>query len=160
MTPGLILLLVLVGAVVCVVAGFRLAGHGASRRARGRNRVAQRGEREAIALLELAGYTICGRGVTRQATLRFDGEPLAFGVCADLVARCPRGRLHVVEVKTGDLAPDPRHGPTRRQLLEYSLIFGTPHLLLVDMQAGEIHEVGFEGVVPVERVDGHSTRSL
>ncbi len=82
--------------------------------------------------------------MAREATLRFDGEPLTFSVRADLIARCRRGRLFVVEVKTGSLAPDPRHGPTRRQLLEYSLIFGTPYLLLVDMQARRIHEIGFE----------------
>jgi hypothetical protein len=145
--PGAVLLAVLVGAIVCVVLGWRLAEAAAARRSRARNRVAQRGERRAVALLEEAGYTVCGRAVARQATLSFDGAALDFGVCADLLARCPRGRLYVVEVKTGAVAPDPRHGPTRRQLLEYSLVFGTPHLLLVDMQAAAIHEVAFHGIM-------------
>ena len=151
MPPGLLLVAILVAAIVCVVLGWRFAAWGASRRSRARNRVARRGEREAVALLERAGYTVEGRAVARQATLSFDGAPLDFGVCADLLARCPRGRLFVVEVKTGALAPDPRHGPTRRQLLEYSLVFGTPHLLLVDMQAATIHEIGFHDIMHNEQ---------
>jgi hypothetical protein len=132
-----------VAACLLLLAGAWLAGRARGRRARGRNRIAQRGEAEAVRLLERAGYAIEGRGVAREGSMRVDGETLRFGVRADLVARCRRGRLFVVEVKTGALAPDPRHGPTRRQLLEYAMIFGTPHLLLVDMDARRVHEIGF-----------------
>lgn len=141
--PTWLVVAALCAMLLSLLAGFALARRAASRRSRARNRLAQRGEGEAVRLLERAGYAVEGRSVAREARLLFDGEPLTFGVRADLLARCRHGRLHVVEVKTGGLAPDPRHGPTRRQLLEYSLIFGTPHILLVDMETRRIHEVGF-----------------
>ena len=136
-------LAVAIAVIVCLLLGAAMARGARGRRARARNRTALRGEAEAVRLLEDAGYAVEGRSVAGEGMIRFDGEELRFGVRADLVARCRRGRLHVVEVKTGGIAPDPRHGPTRRQLLEYSLIFGTPHLLLVDMEARRIHEIGF-----------------
>ncbi len=142
--PGLLLLLVLLGAVLLVVLGWRLARAGDSRRARARARGGVRGEREAERLLERAGYTIEARNLAREARFVVDGEEIAYGVRIDLLARGPEGRVHVVEVKTGGRAPDPRHGPTRRQLLEYAMIFGTTGVLLVDMEAGEIHEVDFQ----------------
>ena len=143
MAPWVIAVGVAVAILVCVLAGAALARRGRGRRARARNRIAQRGEAEAVRLLERAGYAVEGRGVAREGSMLVDGEAVQFGVRADLVARCRKGRLFVVEVKTGGLAPDPRHGPTRRQLLEYSLIFGTPHLLLVDMEARKVREIGF-----------------
>jgi hypothetical protein len=151
-------LLVLLAAILLVVLGAALSRRAVSRRTRGRARVAVRGEAEAAALLEDAGYVVEGRGVERQGALLIDGQRVAFGVRADLLARCPRGRLHVVEVKTGGRAPDPLHGPTRRQLLEYALVFGSRRILLVDMEARRILAIGFEPLVQIE-AGTTSTRS-
>ena len=49
----------------------------------------------------------------------------------------------VAEVKTGSRAPDPTLPATRRQLLEYTFVFGVDRVLLVDAQAGVIRTVTF-----------------
>lgn len=54
-----------------------------------------------------------------------------------------KGRRYVAEVKTGERAPDPCHPPTRRQLLEYAMVFEANEVLLVDVPAGEIRTISF-----------------
>jgi hypothetical protein len=63
-------------------------------------------------------------------------------VRVDYVTR-RRGRLYGVEVKTGERATDPLHRPTRRQLLEYSRVFGFDGLYLLDMDARRLMQVAF-----------------
>jgi hypothetical protein len=75
-------------------------------------------------------------------TVWIDGEPVDFGVRVDLLLERD-GQPFVAEVKTGDLAPDPRHGPTRRQLREYADLLPDHGILLVDVEAGAVHEVEF-----------------
>ena len=89
------------------------------------------GEAGAFALLEREGYAVLERQVPGSWTVRADGEPVTFGLRADyLVAR--EGRRYIAEVKTGRLAPRLSHGPTRRQLLEYSAAFDVHGVILVD----------------------------
>ena len=71
-----------------------------------------------------------------------DGEEVEVAVRADLwVGR--GSRRFVAEVKTGSMAPDPTRSATRRQLLEYLLVFEPDGLLLVDVEEGLIHEIDF-----------------
>ena len=65
-----------------------------------------------------------------------------FGIRIDLLLERD-GVLYIAEVKTGDLAPDPRHGPTRRQLREYADLLPDHGVLLVDADAGTIQEIEF-----------------
>jgi hypothetical protein len=75
--------------------------------------------------------------------VRADGEPLTFGLRADyLVQRS--GRRYVAEVKTGRQAPRLSHGPTRRQLLEYSSAFDVHGVILVDADAETLTHVEVE----------------
>ena len=98
------------------------------------------GEQGAFALLERAGYEVVERQVPGSWTVRADGEPVTFGLRADyLVAR--GGRRYIAEVKTGRLAPRLSHGPTRRQLLEYSAAFDVQGVILVDADARTITHV-------------------
>lgn len=108
-----------------------------------RNAIAQSGEREAELLLRDAGYRVVERQARARWSILVDDEPVEFEVRADLVVS--RGaRRFVAEVKTGERAPDLRHGPTRRQLLEYALVFGADEVLLVDVPAGQVRRVVFE----------------
>jgi hypothetical protein len=101
------------------------------------------GEESAFGLLERAGYLVLGRQVAGSWTVRADGEPLTFGLRADyLVQRA--GRRYVAEVKTGRLAPRLSHGPTRRQLLEYSSAFDVHGVILVDADAETLTHVEVE----------------
>ncbi|MBL8717879.1 MAG: hypothetical protein JNL79_18010 [Myxococcales bacterium] len=128
--------------VVGLILGLWFARLGRSSRSKGRNRVAAEGERDAEVLLEDAGYQIVDRQVRRRFSFAVDGAATEVEVRADLLVE-RRGRTLVAEVKTGSNAPDPTYPPTRRQLLEYSLVFGADEVLLVDVPAGEIHVISF-----------------
>ena len=104
------------------------------------------GERLAFDLLERAGYMVLDRQVAGSWTVQADGEPVTFGLRADyIVARA--GRQYIAEVKTGRLAPRLSHGPTRRQLLEYSAAFDVHGVILVDADAQTITHVDVDPFV-------------
>jgi len=130
-------------ALVFVLVGLLSKARGragvASRR---RNARAQRGEAGAEALVAAHGYRICGRQVGYTGTVWVDGAPVDFGIRVDLLLERD-GIPYIAEVKTGDLAPDPRHGPTRRQLREYAALLPDHGVLLVDAEAGSIQEIEF-----------------
>ena len=85
------------------------------------------------------------RGVTEY--LEYTGTTEAFEA-VELRARVP-GFLEKVlfkpgsEVKTGERALDLRHGPTRRQLLEYRQAFAVDGVLLVDAEGRSVRSVRF-----------------
>jgi len=107
-----------------------------------RQRRALHGEREAHGLLSRLGYRIDGAQVEHSYDVDCDGEPATVRLRADyLVTR--HGQRYLAEVKTGSAAPKLSHTATRRQLLEYSLAYDVDGVLLVDMAAGEVHQVEF-----------------
>ncbi|MBM7867949.1 hypothetical protein GTO89_09330 [Heliobacterium gestii] len=108
-----------------------------------RQRAGRIGEERAAKLLKREGYAVLKAQAPAQMVMRVDGAPVNIRVRADyLVQRA--GKTYVAEVKTGDWAPRPTNGDTRRQLLEYSLIYKTDGVLLVDMAAQKIHRIEFE----------------
>jgi len=137
------LLIALLGVFVLLLAWavvVQRAGPGI--RSRARNARAQAGEQAAEALLLHAGFEIVDRQVHRHWTMEVDGEPVEVALRVDfLVAR--DGVPYVAEVKTGGLVTDPTFPATRRQLMEYGWVFGDHGLLLVDVEAGWVHEVAF-----------------
>jgi hypothetical protein len=116
---------------------------GLERRSKRRRAVrAQRAERDAACLLEARGYRVLGGQVRRSWGVRADGADVEFTLVADyLVER--GGRRWVAEVKTGERALDLRHGPTRRQLLEYREAFAVEGVLLVDAEGQTLRSVDF-----------------
>lgn len=150
----LIFLLVAAGVVILIQSWrlgrqreIALAHRGASDRERDRQETAQArsvraadGEQGAAELLARAGYAVLERQIEGAWTVRADGEPVTFGLRADyLVER--DGRRYIAEVKTGRLAPRLSHGPTRRQLLEYSAAFDVHGVILVDADAETLTHV-------------------
>jgi hypothetical protein len=103
---------------------------------------AQRAERRAAGLLEARGYEVLGRQVRKTWSLSADGEEVPFTLIADYLVQ-GRGRRWVAEVKTGERALDLRHGPTRRQLLEYREAFDVEGVLLVDAEGQTVRSVHF-----------------
>lgn len=124
------------------------------RRARMRRAArAQAAERDARSVLAEHGFRVVGRQVRQSWGLVADGEPLEFTLIADyLVERA--GRRWVAEVKTGERALDLRHGPTRRQLLEYREAFAADGVLLVDAEGRRLHDVRFFGAGPAHPESG------
>jgi hypothetical protein len=98
------------------------------------------GEQGASGLLGRAGYAVLGRQVHGSWTVHADGQAVTFGLRADYLVSL-RGRRYIAEVKTGRLAPRLSHGPTRRQLLEYSAAFDVHGVILVDADAETITHV-------------------
>jgi hypothetical protein len=113
------------------------------RRARRRRAArAQRAEREASGLLEARGFEVLGRQVRKSWALIADGEEMRFDLIADYLVR-RSGQRWVAEVKTGHRSLDLRHGPTRRQLLEYREAFAVDGVLLVDAEGQTLRRVHF-----------------
>jgi hypothetical protein len=114
---------------------------------------AQRAERSAALLLEAHGFEVIGRQVRSRWSLWADAEEVPFTLVADyLVQR--GGRRWVAEVKTGQRALDLRHGPTRRQLLEYRQAFAVDGVLLVDAEGESLRSVQFREPLAARRVSG------
>lgn len=134
-------LLLIVAVVVALIVAWRMATRG-SRASVARNRRAQQGEAGAERLLEAQGFVVVERQASRTWSFDVDGEEQHAGVRADLLVERD-DMLYVAEVKTGARAPDPRHPATRRQLLEYWLVYQPDGLLLVDMERQEVREVVF-----------------
>lgn len=114
----------------------------ASRGSRARWRVASAGEAKARGLLEKNGYTLVDEQRVVDWTLWVNGEPVEVRSRADGVVERD-GLRFVAEVKTGQVAPNPRNPATRRQLLEYLHVFEVDGVLLVDMVEERILEVRF-----------------
>ena len=163
----LLFLLLLAAALVILIQSWRLArqrevahaNEAASRRETDRQTAAQarslrasEGEQGAVALLQRAGYAVLEHQVLGSWTVRADGEPVTFGLRADyLVAK--DGRRYIAEVKTGRIAPRLSHGPTRRQLLEYTAAFDVDGVILVDADGETLTHVDLDRAA-VGRPDG------
>jgi hypothetical protein len=173
-----LVLLLLAAGIVIVIQSWRLgrqrkiasAHRAASEReserqtdARARTARASAGEQGAVGLLERAGYAVLEHQVPGSWTVRADGAPVTFGLRADyLVVR--DGRRYIAEVKTGRLAPRLSHGPTRRQLLEYSAAFDVHGVILVDADGENLTHVEIDPFArkgeDAPRVGGHGFSTL
>jgi hypothetical protein len=128
----------------------RIAHSRAHRGAVVRSRRALAGEQAATDLLIAAGYRIDATQLRTEWTFTCDGEPVTVELrCDALVSR--DGRRLVAEVKTGERAPSLATAATRRQLLEYAVAYRADGVLLVDPEAGAIHEVDFAPVTDTDR---------
>ncbi len=145
LTPQTLLLIAAAFALVFIVIGVKIAGWFASLQSQERNQTAQDGEAEAEQILKKAGYNIVARQHCAKWSMMIDGNEIEVNVRVDLIVE-RKGRRFVAEVKTGNRAPDPSLPATRRQLLEYCLVFNTDCVLLVDVPAGKIRRVGFPSV--------------
>jgi hypothetical protein len=98
-----------------------------------RFRWARQAQVDAERLLSQSGYRILDRQACREIVCHVDGAGLPAQIKPDLLVE-RKGRRYVVEVKTGERAPDPAYIPTRRQLLEYAVAYPDHGLLLLDME--------------------------
>jgi len=143
--PLAVLVLGLLALVVALWAMLVRERGKASRASQRRVHRAQRGERDAVALLEAAGYHVLEEQLRGRWSVEVDGREHGVDVIADLLVERDGWRF-IAEVKTGELATDPLRPATRRQLLEYLLAFEPDGLLLVDMDDETIQEIAFPGL--------------
>lgn len=103
-------------------------------------------EVRALELLRARGYTVLDTQVRQVWPVCHGVRQLEFTLRADAVVRRANA-TYVAEVKSSSFVADLKHGPTRRQLLEYALAYGADGVLLVDMHAQRIEEVTFPRLV-------------
>ena len=103
-------------------------------------------EIDAITLIEKNGYKIIEEQSTIHCSFLVNGEEKNYTVRADYIAEKNEKR-YVIEVKSGDLAPNPNHSATRRQLLEYAHVYRPDGLLLADMTAVTLSTIEFDLVL-------------
>ncbi len=103
----------------------------------------RRGEANAESLLKAAGYTIVDAQLRLPCRYHVGGEMVPYAVRADFMVE-KDGRRYVAEAKNGTTASDPRTTATRRQLLEYAVVFAAHGVLLVDVPGRRVRVVEFE----------------
>lgn len=111
---------------------------------------ARSGENRAAALLRAAGFEILEQQPTCVWPIAVDGITTNVESRADFLLR-RGGLLFVADAKSGQRAPDPRLPATRRQLLEYLLVFEVDAVLLVDTERGVILTLDFPLLDQYER---------
>ena len=113
-----------------------------------RRRIAKRAlgaERLALELLRAEGYVVLATQVRQPWVVQCGSRRFDVQLRADAVVRRD-GRRYVAEVKSTSFVADLKHGPTRRQLLEYAIAYGTDGVLLIDMYGEQVEEVTFPGL--------------
>jgi hypothetical protein len=110
-----------------------------------RRRMGREGGEKALRILGRAGYRVLDTEVTAHGRVRVDGRERDFHVRADAIVK--RGfRRYVAEFKGGAESAAVANRATRRQLLEYSVLFDVSGVLLVDAVRGSVHRIEFPGV--------------
>ena len=104
--------------------------------------IGKRGRERAMKLLRRYGFEVLDEEVTAPGLVQVDSRLEEYTVRADALVR-RKGRTYVAEFKGGEQSASITTAATRRQLLEYSCVFGTDGVLLVDAHAGSIHYVRF-----------------
>ncbi len=133
----LLLFLALGLAFGLMVARRKVAGNAATSR-----RLGRRGREKALKLLKRYGFELLDEEVTAPGLVQVDSRLEEYTVRADALVRRKR-RTYVAEFKNGPASSSVHNRATRRQLLEYSCVFGTDGVLLVDADGGRIHYVRF-----------------
>ncbi|MCK5808949.1 hypothetical protein KAH37_08200 [bacterium] len=138
------ILMISLALIVALIIGFvialKIAAFLRSYRARKRTKSGKNAEKNAEKLLKKWGYKIIDTQARRESFIKVDGSRLDYFVTPDIIAE-KDGERRVIEVKSGRQAPNPKHGATRRQLIEYSLIFSEFPLYLLDMEQGKLMKI-------------------
>lgn len=109
---------------------------------------ARKAEGRALKFLTASGYEILDVQKRVPFVTFVDGKPYKNSIQADYVVT-KAGCRYVVEVKTGEEATQVTNTQTRRQLLEYFLIYRPDGILLLDMERQVIREVNFQVDLPL-----------
>ncbi|MDD4569946.1 MAG: hypothetical protein PHE70_07485 [Tepidanaerobacteraceae bacterium] len=105
-----------------------------------RIRKAKKGEYRAIEFIKKQGFQVVDIQKEESYTLFIDDKPYEVTVKADMIVR-KGSKTYVAEVKTGEKVTSPKYKDTRRQLLEYYLVYQPNGLLLIDMEEQKIRTV-------------------
>lgn len=99
-------------------------------------------EKNAEGILRKAGFTILGKRLKETIITNVDGKDHLGYLEADYTVSKNK-RKYVVVVHTGEGSPDANEPNFRRTLLEYTRVFSSHDLLVLDLNRGEIHSINF-----------------
>lgn len=122
--------------------GFVVARGRGRRNAATSRKLGRRGHGRSMKLLRRYGFEVLETEVTAPGLVQIDGRLEEYVVRADALVRRKR-RTYVAEFKGGPSSGTIQNRATRRQLLEYSCVFGTDGILLVNADQDRIHYVRF-----------------
>lgn len=128
--------------LVGLVAGLAAGRWVVRRRVATSRSLGRRGHARALKLLDRYGFEVLEQEVSAPGLVQVDSRLEEYTVRADAMVR-RKGRTYIAEFKGGAKSASLTTAATRRQLLEYSCVFGTDGILLVDAHAGRIHYVRF-----------------
>lgn len=138
------LLLAIVVAVLTVYATRKVDKQSKTKSRKARAAWASVAEEQAPALLKSQGFEVVGRQPTVSSWIEVNGKDIVFQVRADYMVKDRDGNLLVADVKTGKKAPNPKTIATRRQLLEYRMLYKmATGVLLVDMESKNVLLISF-----------------
>jgi hypothetical protein len=99
-------------------------------------------EIDAKRILKKNGYKILSEQTEYKYNVIVNNNPIETNLRIDYLVRYA-GKKYVVEVKTGEKAVNIQYSPTRRQILEYSLVVPCDGILLLNMENEKIYEIKF-----------------
>ena len=139
----LIFILFICGEIFCLVLFVKISNWLRTRRLRKRFSKSRQAEKEAEKILRKNGYAIIDAQKSKPLLITIGDKIHRYLVRIDYLVR-KRGKVFVVEVKSGEKIPYITNRETRRQMLEYYLAYQPYGILLLNMKNKNISEVKFQ----------------
>jgi hypothetical protein len=100
------------------------------------------GENKAREYLIRHGFKIVKEQAAQKVDLIVDGKPYSFSLRADFIVS-KKGKVSVVDAKSGQEGVEPTNCMTRRQLLEYFTFYDVDSAYLFDSRSDRLKEITF-----------------
>ena len=139
----LIFILFIGGGIVCLILYIRISNWLRTKRLRKRFSKSRQAEKEAEKILRKNGYAVIDAQKSKPLLITIGNKIHRYLVRIDYLAR-KKGKVYVVEVKSGEKIPYITNRETRRQMLEYYLAYQPSGILLLNMKNKSISEVKFQ----------------
>lgn len=139
----LIFILFVGGGIICLILYIKTGNWLRAKRLRKRFSKSRQAEKEAEKILKKNGYAIIDVQKSKPLLITIGDKIHRYLVRIDYLAR-KRGKVYVVEVKSGEKIPYITNRETRRQMLEYYLAYQPSGVLLLNMKNKSISEVKFQ----------------
>jgi len=139
----LIFILFVSGGLFCLVLFIKIKNWLRAKRLKKRFSKSRQAEKEAEKILRKNGYTIIDAQKSKPLLITIGNRIHRYLVRIDYLVR-KRGKVFVVEVKSGEKIPYITNRETRRQMLEYYLAYQPCGILLLNMKNKNISEVKFQ----------------
>ena len=139
----LIFILFIGGGIICLILYIKTSNWLRGKELKKRFSKSRQAEKEAEKILRKNGYAVIDAQKSKPLLLTIGDKIHRYLVRIDYLAR-KKGKIYVVEVKSGEKIPYITNRETRRQMLEYYLAYQPSGILLLNMKNKSISEVKFQ----------------